>query len=163
MLSLCTIASLSRISSGRLRNSEAAGANCRIESLLVETIDHVWGTIVPYFWLWVRKDWPVRRTRQRRPSTLEQAVGQVLLEHREKQGLSQMDLAVAAGYSLRYVGDVERGTKSATMRTMNDLATFLGIRLGSLIAEAEELLLASRKLRKRRVNNGARKLRGRTT
>lgn len=59
-----------------------------------------------------------------------------------------MDLAVAAGYSLRYIGDVERGTKSATMRTMNDLATLLGANLGTLIVEAEELLSANRKLRK---------------
>jgi transcriptional regulator with XRE-family HTH domain len=52
-----------------------------------------------------------------------------------------MDLAVAAGYSLRYVGDVERGAKSATMRTMNDLATLLDMSLGMLIVEAEELLI----------------------
>jgi hypothetical protein len=51
-----------------------------------------------------------------------------------------MDLAVAAGYSLRYMGDVERGAKSATMRTMNDLATLLDVSLGTLIVEAEELL-----------------------
>lgn len=75
-----------------------------------------------------------------RPSTLEQACGQVITQYREKLGLSQMDLAVATGYSLRYVGDVERGTKSATLRTMNDLATLFDIRLGSLIADAETLL-----------------------
>jgi transcriptional regulator with XRE-family HTH domain len=74
-----------------------------------------------------------------------------------------MDLAVAAGYSLRYIGDVERGTKSATMRTMNDLATLLDVSLGSLIVEAEELLLASRRLRKRPAASKARKLKGRTT
>lgn len=51
-----------------------------------------------------------------------------------------MDLAVAAGYSLRYIGDVERGTKSPTMRTMNDLATLLEVPLGTLIVEAEGLL-----------------------
>ena len=51
-----------------------------------------------------------------------------------------MDLAVAAGYSLRYMGDVERGVKSATMRTMNDLATLLDVSLGTLVVEAEELL-----------------------
>lgn len=62
------------------------------------------------------------------------------MRHREKLGLSQMDLAVAAGYSLRYVGDVERGTKSATLRTMNDLATLFGVHLGLLITEAEALL-----------------------
>jgi transcriptional regulator with XRE-family HTH domain len=51
-----------------------------------------------------------------------------------------MDLAVASGYSLRYIGDVERGAKSATLRTMHDLATLLEVKLGTLMAEAEELL-----------------------
>lgn len=51
-----------------------------------------------------------------------------------------MDLAVATGYSLRYVGDLERGTKSATLRTMNDLATLFKINLGSLLTEAESLM-----------------------
>jgi hypothetical protein len=55
-----------------------------------------------------------------------------------------MDLAVAAGYSLRYIGDVERGTKSATLRTMNDLATLLKVPLGTLIVEAEGVLLAEK-------------------
>jgi len=50
-----------------------------------------------------------------------------------------MDLAVASGYSLRYIGDVERGEKSATMRTMYDLATLLDVKLGKLISEAEQL------------------------
>lgn len=75
-----------------------------------------------------------------RPATLEQACGQVIFELREKQGLSQMDLAVATGYSLRYIGDVERGTKSATLRTMNDLATLLKVRLGDLVSQAERRL-----------------------
>ena len=87
-------------------------------------------------------------TRQRRPRTLEEAFGQVVLSKREMKGLSQMDLAVASGYSLRYIGDVERGTKSATMRTMNDLATLLDSSLGALLIEAEELLVSSRKFRK---------------
>jgi transcriptional regulator with XRE-family HTH domain len=51
-----------------------------------------------------------------------------------------MDLAVATGYSLRYIGDVERGKKSATLRTMKDLATLLDLRLGELISRAELLL-----------------------
>lgn len=59
-----------------------------------------------------------------------------------------MDLAVAAGYSLRYIGDVERGAKSATLRTMNDLATLLQVSLGEMIREAE-LLLDEREKRNR--------------
>jgi len=81
-----------------------------------------------------RTDAPASRT------TLEQACGQIIVHYREKLGLSQMDLAVATGYSLRYVGDIEREAKSSTLRTMNDLSTLFNIRLGSLIAEAEALL-----------------------
>ena len=60
-----------------------------------------------------------------------------------------MDLAVATGYSVRYVGDVERGTKSATLRTMNDLATLFNIRLGVFLTEAEALLNGKEKQDKR--------------
>jgi transcriptional regulator with XRE-family HTH domain len=60
-----------------------------------------------------------------------------------------MDLAVAAGYSLRYMGDVERGAKSATLRTMNDLATLLNAPLSVLITDAEELLREETKDRRR--------------
>lgn len=60
-----------------------------------------------------------------------------------------MDLAVASGYSLRYIGDIERGAKSATIRTMRDLATLLDVRLGDLIIEAENLLEIDSKARRR--------------
>jgi transcriptional regulator with XRE-family HTH domain len=60
-----------------------------------------------------------------------------------------MDLAVASGYSLRYVGDIERGAKSATLRTMRDLATLLDLRLSALVVEAESLLETDPKARKR--------------
>jgi transcriptional regulator with XRE-family HTH domain len=93
----------------------------------------------------------VTKSRKHRAATLEQAFGQVLFARREKKGLSQMDLAVASGYSLRYIGDVERGTKSATMRTMHDLATLLSVKLGTLIVEAEELWANEAKEKRRSV------------
>jgi transcriptional regulator with XRE-family HTH domain len=82
----------------------------------------------------------VAKNDKNKPETLEQAYGRVIILHREKLGLSQKDVAAATGYSLRYVGDVERGKKSATLRTMNDFATLFNIHVGSLIAEAEALL-----------------------
>jgi transcriptional regulator with XRE-family HTH domain len=60
-----------------------------------------------------------------------------------------MDLAVASGYSLRYIGDIERGTKSATIRTMHDLATLLDVKLGNLVIEAENMLETATNARKR--------------
>ena len=64
-----------------------------------------------------------------------------------------MDLAVASGYSLRYVGDIERGAKSPTMRTMHDLATLLDLRLSALMVEAEGRLETDSKARKRTVKS----------
>jgi transcriptional regulator with XRE-family HTH domain len=95
----------------------------------------------------------VAKDRKRRAGTLEQAFGQVLLDRREKRGFSQMDLAVASGYSLRYIGDVERGTKSATIRTMHDLATLLDVKLGTLMVEAEELWASEAKERRRSIKS----------
>jgi transcriptional regulator with XRE-family HTH domain len=91
----------------------------------------------------------VATSKKHRVTTLEQAFGQILFDRRVKRGLSQMDLAVTSGYSLRYIGDIERGTKSATMRTMHDLATLLDVKLGTLIVEAEELLWSEARGRRR--------------
>lgn len=86
---------------------------------------------------------------KRSVATLEQAFGQVLHGLREERGLSQMDLAVASGYSLRYIGDVERGAKSPTLRTMHDLATLLEVGLGAAMTQAEELWIKETKQARR--------------
>lgn len=82
----------------------------------------------------------MRKAANVRPTTLEQACGQIIANTRDHKGLSQMDLAVASGYSLRYIGDIERGSKSPTLRTMNDLATLLELNLSELLSQAERLL-----------------------
>ncbi|WP_399256765.1 helix-turn-helix domain-containing protein [Terriglobus albidus] len=71
--------------------------------------------------------------------SLASAFGAILAARRKKRGFSQMDLAVTSGYSLRYIGDIERGTKSPTLRTMQDLATLLGVRLSQIVLEAERM------------------------
>lgn len=85
------------------------------------------------------------KSRQVRPATLEQACGQIIARVRDDRGLSQMDLAVASGYSLRYIGDVERGAKSPTLRTLNDLTTLLGLNLSDLVAQAERQLIRAKR------------------
>jgi transcriptional regulator with XRE-family HTH domain len=82
----------------------------------------------------------VRKGKKLGSATLEEAFGRVLSTRRESKGMSQKDLAAASGYSLRYIGDLERGTKSATIRTLNDFAALLDVRLALLITEAEKLL-----------------------
>ena len=89
------------------------------------------------------------RSKGHNRSTFEQAFGSAVLALRKKRGWSQMDLAIASGYSLRYIGDIERGAKSATMRTMHDLATLLDVRLSALVAETEDLWEIEAKVRAR--------------
>ena len=89
------------------------------------------------------------KSKKHNPSTFEQAFGNAVLAWRKKRGWSQMDLAVASGYSLRYIGDIERGAKSATMRTMHDLASLLDVRLSVLVAETEDLWESDSKARVR--------------
>lgn len=79
------------------------------------------------------------RSKKRAVTTLEKAFGQAVFVRRDRKRLSQMDIAVASGYSLRYIGDIERGAKSATLRTMQDLATLLDTKVSTLIVEAEEI------------------------
>ena len=71
--------------------------------------------------------------------TLEEAFGAVVRELREDRGLKQVEVSVATGYSQRAIGMIERGEKSPTLRTMEDLATFFGISLEKLIVRAKQL------------------------
>jgi transcriptional regulator with XRE-family HTH domain len=73
------------------------------------------------------------------PSTLEQAVGQILRALRESRGLKQVEVAAATGYSQRTIGMIERGEKSPTIRTLENFATFYNVPLERLIVQAKRL------------------------
>jgi DNA-binding XRE family transcriptional regulator len=74
-----------------------------------------------------------------RTMTLEEAFGQTVSALRKGRNLSQTDLAAAAGYSLRYVGDLERGKKSPTLRTVEKLADTLHLSVRDLLFQTEGL------------------------
>jgi len=71
---------------------------------------------------------------------IAQAVGQAIRVTRQARGLSLERLAELAGLSLTYVGEIERGKKDASLRTLVKIARALKIPLGVLVAplEAEE-------------------------
>jgi transcriptional regulator with XRE-family HTH domain len=71
--------------------------------------------------------------------TLEEALGRIFQQLRESRGLKQIEVAVATGYSLRAIRNTERGEKSPTLRTMEDLATFYKVPLEDLIIRAKKL------------------------
>ena len=61
-------------------------------------------------------------SKHRQSRTLGEAVGAELTRLRVARGWSQQKLADQLGYTERYIGQLERGTKSPTLRTVADLA-----------------------------------------
>ena len=60
--------------------------------------------------------------KHRESRTLAQAFGAELTHLRLDRGWSQQKLADALGYTERYIGQLERGSKSPTLRTIADIA-----------------------------------------
>ncbi len=70
----------------------------------------------------------------------ERAFGAVLRELRRARGLSQERLALEAGYDRSYVGELERGEKSPSLRTIFRLARAIGVSPSALLAAVEARL-----------------------
>ena len=73
----------------------------------------------------------------RKSRTLGEAVGAEITRWRVDRGWSQAKLAHDLGYTERYVGQLERGTKSPTLRTLADLAKAFSIEVSTIIKAAE--------------------------
>ena len=63
--------------------------------------------------------------------------GQLIRARRGSRGLSQEALAELAGLNRSYLGEVERGSASASIETLEKLAAALGERLSDLLRECE--------------------------
>lgn len=74
------------------------------------------------------------------PPTPERAFGAVLRELRRARGLSQEGLALEAGYDRSYVGELERGQKSPSLRAIFRLAHVVGVSPSALLAAVEARL-----------------------
>ena len=80
---------------------------------------------------------PIGASVQRKAQTFEQAVGWIVTELRTRKGITQGDLAYKLGYNMSYIGAIERGEKSMTLRTLGDLAGFFESTPSRLLAQAE--------------------------
>ena len=69
--------------------------------------------------------------------TPESAFGYVIRCLREKRGWSQEDLALLMGKSRTYIGNIEQGTQSPTLRSICQFAEALRIDLPSLMRKVE--------------------------
>lgn len=71
--------------------------------------------------------------------TLEQAIGQILRNHRVALGLKQVEVSAATGFGLRSIRTMEQGKQSMTIRSLDAFATYYRIPLEELISQAKQL------------------------
>jgi transcriptional regulator with XRE-family HTH domain len=64
----------------------------------------------------------MQERRRQKPATAETAFGMILRDIRGERGLTQETLAFESGYHVTYIGQMERGTKSPSLRTIMNLA-----------------------------------------
>ena len=72
-----------------------------------------------------------------RPLSPEAAFGDVLRKARQLRKLSQDELGAKSGYHRTYIGQLERGEKSPSLRTIFNLAATLGVAPHFLVHETE--------------------------
>lgn len=63
-----------------------------------------------------------------------------LREFRKAAGVTQEDLAFQSGYHPTYIGQLERGKKSPSLRTIMKLASVLGTNGSELLLRVESVL-----------------------
>jgi transcriptional regulator with XRE-family HTH domain len=80
-------------------------------------------------------------TAKKRRPTPEQAFGRILREVRESRDLSQEALGFESGYHRTYIGLLERGRKSPSLRTIFQLARALRVSPSDLVNRAERLVV----------------------
>jgi transcriptional regulator with XRE-family HTH domain len=85
------------------------------------------------------------RRSSRSKRTAEECFGQALREERKARGLTQEELAFRSGYHPTYVGQLERGQKSPSLRAIIGLAAALQVDGSELIKRVERLLVEPRK------------------
>jgi len=72
------------------------------------------------------------------PKAIQRNFGRVLRDFRDDAGISQERLANDSGLHKNYVGEVERGLKSPSLKTITALASTLGVLPSELLREAEK-------------------------
>ncbi|TDB77551.1 helix-turn-helix domain-containing protein [Micromonospora sp. KC723] len=71
-------------------------------------------------------------------SLLRRVIGSVLRRVRQRQGRTLREVAEAAGVSLPYLSEVERGRKEASSEVLAAICRALGINLSDLLEEARD-------------------------
>ena len=83
---------------------------------------------------------PERAHEDKGNRTPEQAFGLIVRRIRLKRGLSQQALADKSGYHRTYIGLLERGQKSPSLRTIFNIATTLQVKPSEIVRGVERLV-----------------------
>ncbi|MFZ1008762.1 MAG: helix-turn-helix transcriptional regulator [Candidatus Sulfotelmatobacter sp.] len=75
-----------------------------------------------------------------RRTSPEIAFGRELRNLRRKRKISQEELGARSGYHRTYIGQLERGEKSPSLRTLFDLAATLGVLPSTLVRTIEKAI-----------------------
>jgi len=78
---------------------------------------------------------PAKRKSER---SIEGIFGEVLRHIRNERGLSQEALAFTSGYHRTYIGQLERGEKSPSLRTLFNLCEALLVQPADLVASVSK-------------------------
>ncbi len=63
-------------------------------------------------------------------------LGSAIRRERLKQGISQENLALAAGVDRSYMGGIERGQHNVTVMSLSKIATAIGMSMSELLSES---------------------------
>ncbi|MBW9158904.1 helix-turn-helix transcriptional regulator [Clostridium tagluense] len=70
-------------------------------------------------------------------------IGSKIKEYRNKEGLTQVELAAKANISRSYLADVEKNRYNASVETLQKISTALGIPVAQLLSTEEKLELVT--------------------
>jgi transcriptional regulator with XRE-family HTH domain len=85
---------------------------------------------------------PQRKGTPRSPE--HAALGEAIRQVRTERGLSQEELADAAGMHVTHVGGLERGVRNPSYTTLVRLSRALGVEPGGLVSVADEIRTRSK-------------------
>jgi transcriptional regulator with XRE-family HTH domain len=78
------------------------------------------------------------RRKQNPSRSPEERFGETMRHLRKLAGKTQDDLAAESGYHRNYIGELERGLKSPSLRAIFALAKCLGVSPATMVKRAED-------------------------
>ena len=83
---------------------------------------------------------PIGAVKKRYARNLGEALGVELTRLRVAKDWTQLKISERLGYDVSYVRQLEKGTKSPTLRTLSNFAEIYSLKVSVLIGRAERLL-----------------------